>query len=484
MGCGQAGEAEILAKNLTTLRKCSDDLVECRKKLHGGRLDSFMNQRGAVNYWYFIGMVVLAVVMVTFLQVVMKQKPTTVSMDLKVHKSGRYLERADGRSFFWQGEPSPDLSKLSRDYLKTRKEAGVSVLIGPWLGALDDSQSEAFLGGDPTRPNENWFKELDRVARDAEELDLYVAPVVLGESFRNGLYDVESARSCGKILGERYRERSNIVWIVAKDYDSYGQSQYKIFNALAEGIREGNGGRQLMTLWPSKTGTPGTFWQGVPWVAFNIVETPDSSVPVWMLAEMDYMRQPAKPIVVSLSPLAGKTHVLSIAPSGEVPGKKRDPDLEWRKNAYRSLFAGAMGLISGPGGNEGQRRQLRNLIESRPISQRIPDNRLLESEAFLYDGTRFQAAADIMGSYAFVYVPHSSWKVKVRLDRMFSKKIKAWWFNPRDGAAAAIGEYEKLEVTEFTCPPEGPDWVLVLDDAVKNYPPPGQPVVEKAAKVP
>jgi hypothetical protein len=51
----------------------------------------------------------------------------------------------------------------------------------------------------------------------------------------------------------------------------------------------------------------------------------------------------------------------------------------------------------------------------------------------------------------------------------------AWWWNPRDGKATAIGELTNQGEREFTPPDPGEalDWVLVLDDAAQGYPPPG-----------
>jgi hypothetical protein len=54
---------------------------------------------------------------------------------------------------------------------------------------------------------------------------------------------------------------------------------------------------------------------------------------------------------------------------------------------------------------------------------------------------------------------------------------KAWWFDPRTGKAEVIGEFPTKGERRFAPPAAGEllDWVLVLDDASKNYPPPGQP---------
>ena len=63
----------------------------------------------------------------------------------------------------------------------------------------------------------------------------------------------------------------------------------------------------------------------------------------------------------------------------------------------------------------------------------------------------------------------------VAMDKISGPKVKAWWFNPRNGKATAIGEFPNTGTRRFTPPDAGEllDWVLVLDDAAKNYPEPG-----------
>jgi len=54
--------------------------------------------------------------------------------------------------------------------------------------------------------------------------------------------------------------------------------------------------------------------------------------------------------------------------------------------------------------------------------------------------------------------------------------VKAWWFNPRNGQATEIREMPNTGNRRFTPPDQGEilDWMLVLDDASRNYPSPGQ----------
>ena len=121
----------------------------------------------------------------------------------------------------------------------------------------------------------------------------------------------------------------------------------------------------------------------------------------------------------------------------------------------------------------------RRLLESRPFLTRIPDDSVIvEAQvktAVPGMGTRhFAATRDESGSYAMVYSPVGR-AFKVRMEKISGAKVKAWWFNPRDGKATAIGEFENKGEREFVSPDKGElvDWVLVLDDAAKNFPPPG-----------
>ena len=125
----------------------------------------------------------------------------------------------------------------------------------------------------------------------------------------------------------------------------------------------------------------------------------------------------------------------------------------------------------------------RHLIESRPFLTRIPDDSVIVTAdpASSVPGAgmkRYVATRDSEGSYAMVYVPTGR-PFKVKMDKITGGKVKAWWFNPRTGKAALIGEFANVGERQFTPPDVGEnlDWVLVLDDASKRFPPPG--VVKK-----
>jgi hypothetical protein len=85
------------------------------------------------------------------------------------------------------------------------------------------------------------------------------------------------------------------------------------------------------------------------------------------------------------------------------------------------------------------------------------------------------ATRDSSGRYALIYAPVGR-AFKVHMDKLAGARVKAWWYNPRTGGAAEAGEFPNTGEREFVPPDKGEllDWVLVLDGAAKDFPPPGQ----------
>jgi len=88
---------------------------------------------------------------------------------------------------------------------------------------------------------------------------------------------------------------------------------------------------------------------------------------------------------------------------------------------------------------------------------------------------RFVATRDSAGTYAMVYAPVGR-PFTVRMSAIKGPQVRACWFNPRTGAAVAIGTFPSTTERTFTPPDPGEllDWILVLDDAAEGYPLPGQ----------
>ncbi len=122
----------------------------------------------------------------------------------------------------------------------------------------------------------------------------------------------------------------------------------------------------------------------------------------------------------------------------------------------------------------------KNLLLSRPFLTRIPDPSLVVAEKVITsvpgEGRyRFASTRDEEGSYIMVYVPAGR-SFSVNTSAMNAPKIKAWWYNPRNGKALLLGTYTNAGIHHFTPPEPGEalDWVLVIDDVSRKYGPPGK----------
>ena len=64
---------------------------------------------------------------------------------------------------------------------------------------------------------------------------------------------------------------------------------------------------------------------------------------------------------------------------------------------------------------------------------------------------------------------------EVRMGKITGGKVRCWWYDPRTGEAQEIGTFPNTGTRKFRSPDKGDglDWILVLDDAAKKYPPPG-----------
>jgi len=118
-------------------------------------------------------------------------------------------------------------------------------------------------------------------------------------------------------------------------------------------------------------------------------------------------------------------------------------------------------------------------MESRPFLNRIPAPSLVVGDPGKgLDHVVATQGAD--GSYAMVYLPRAQ-PVTIALGRLSGERVRGWWFNPRTGVAEAAGEFERRGEGEFSPPGsgDGQDWVLVLDDASRDLPPPAHPALTK-----
>lgn len=439
---------------------------------------------------------------------------------LRVSGNHRFLIKEDGSPFFYLADTAWALvARLKREdvdlYLRDRASKGFTVIQAvalPW-GALAGGNAygdKAFLDEGVSRPNGAYFRHVDYVVDKAESLGMYVGLLPLWGSayLRPGsrLLDKSSAFSYGKFLGSRYRDKA-IIWILGGDI--VGKGIEEIERSLAEGLSAGDGGSHLKTyhpLGPAYSKGPDFEWRGTTssmwfhndaWLDFNMMQSGHSiRNRNYDLIAADYALAPPKPIIDGESGYENITDSLRRAGSGARKVAAHDV----RRYAYIAVFAGAAGHTYGcneiypfwspgqpkaPWGDDlpwqealklpgaSQVRYVRSLMESRPYLIRIPDQTLIDGDA-LATTDRIQATRASDGSYAFVYTS-SGKAVTVRMDKLSGSKVQAYWFDPRKGTTTRAGAWPAKGTRQFTPPShgEGNDWVLVLDDMARRFPPPG-----------
>ena len=101
----------------------------------------------------------------------------------------------------------------------------------------------------------------------------------------------------GKWLGARYRDQPNIIWVNGGDRIPTGFED--TYRALAEGLREGDGGAHLITYHPCGWRSSGQFWHQEPWLDFNMIQTWTDWAKIYPAVAAEYARTPIKPVVLA-----------------------------------------------------------------------------------------------------------------------------------------------------------------------------------------
>ncbi len=445
---------------------------------------------------------------------------------LRVHAEGRFLQTDDGRPFFWLGDTAWELfHRLNREeaihYLETRARQEFNVVQAVALAELDGLRVPnayghvPFEGLDPTRPAErpgpdnDYWDHVDFIVRAANERGIYIGFLpTWGDKWTSAaggagpvIFHPTNALAYGRWLGRRYRE-AGLVWILGGDRTVDTPEHRAIIAAMANGLREGDGGAHLITFHPRGGRSSSEWFHTADWLDFNMRQNGHDAVwPAYARTALDYHRRPVKPVldgepIYEGHPVGFRANEHGVSLAADV-----------RRALYWNLCAGAFGHTYGhhsvwqmwsagrrpinapilewreaihePGAD--QMRHARRLFESRPFFTRIPDDSLIEPHPHNTNAVpgaglrRLAATRDRDGRWAMVYVPCAR-PFRVNPAPLRNGRWVAWWYDPRTGEAARIGEFDRSALPVFTPPTPGEmlDWVLVLDEAAQGWPPPGR----------
>jgi len=433
---------------------------------------------------------------------------------LRVSQNRRFLIKEDGTPFFWLADTAWELfHRLNREeaehYLATRAQQKFTVIQAVALSEFDGLTVPNAYGRvplqknscgeyDPTLPDiskgdngYSYWDHVDFIIDKAASLELYIALLpTWGDKYNKAwgkgpvIFDQYNARVYGRWLGQRYKDRPNIIWVLGGDRPLTTAKHFAVVRTMAEGLKEGDGGTHIMTFHPMGGYSSSYHVHEEEWLDFNMIQSSHGALntPNYRLVSDDYGLTPVKPT------LDGEP-CYEDHPIGFKPENGYFDAADVRKAAYWGVFAGAAGHTYGhhcvwsmctkpepyfimrweqaimrPGAE--QMKYLRALVESRPFLERIPDQSLIAEN---YEGANHLRATRGI-DYAFIYSPNGL-EIKVNMGKISGKKVRAYWYDPREGSTAFIGEYDNEGVHSFMPPSSGRgnDWVLVLDDVSRGY---------------
>lgn len=430
---------------------------------------------------------------------------------LVVSDNKRFIIFEDGTPFFYLGDTAWELfHRLNKSdaekYLENRRSKGFTVIQAVVLAELDGLKVPNANGdlplfeNDPLKPNGKYFEYVDWVIKKAERKGLFIGLLpTWGDKVESKILNINNGYKYGQWIAERYKNYPNIIWINGGDRAGKPET-IPVWDAIAQGIKSIDK-NHLMSYHPDGRNGSSTSYHNSEWLDFNMRQNGHSAsyTESYLNTKKDYNLSPAKPVIDG-EPIYEDIGILFDPIKN---GFANAADV--RRPLYWNLFSGAFGhtygnnavwqmwtpertpmfspflswdkAINQPGAE--QMQYARWLLESRPFITRIPDDLIIISDTIstLIPGAginRFVATRDITGTYALIYVPVGR-PFKVNMEVVKSKIVKCWWYNPRNGKADLIGSFSNTGQREFNSPDRGEniDWILVIDDASKNYPSPG-----------
>lgn len=429
---------------------------------------------------------------------------------LRISENGRYFVTKEGKPFTFIADTVWTMPQRIKwddaDYfMKTRKRQGFTVL---QIVALDPerdvemrspSGDKALLNDDLRTPNERYFSYLDRILDMAESYGFYVlllpvwGQLVVGENWMGETFPKtvteENAYGYGEWIGNRYKDRKNILWCLGGDRQPIHKGvDYKmVWRKMAEGLAKGVLGKELHYNCPDpawkdilityhachemETGECSTmsYWTDEEaWIRFIMLQSGHGITPKnYELVAKEYNRENIMPV------WDGEPAYEMMPTTWPV---MTDFHGSWmvRKRAYFSLLAGSFGHTYGhcsvwcsiserekddmchytwyealDSEGSGQIRHLRAFMDDLQIMTCIPCQELLPEEKEGTDNDQhIQACISPEEDFICVYLP-SGGEVSVLVERLSEKEVWLWWYDPREGIFRRWdAESKELKTTE------------------------------------
>lgn len=391
----------------------------------------------------------------------------------------RYFTDQTGNPVFWLGDTQWELFRMfnasqATGILKDRQAKGFNIILIMLLGvetwrvipgaqisyANLDGESP-WIGGDPLRPNEIYFRHVDELIRLGERFD---QAFVIGiyHQWHKEIITLEKARPWARWVARRYRDVPNLIWSM---YPQATDAFIPVCRELAAGLQEGDHGTHLISMHPDPSVASSSFMHDETWLAYNMIQTWNTYDQIHPAVTADYLRFPIKPVVLAEGGYEG------------VASNQLQKAHAIRKQAYWTQLAGGHYVyghndawvapqrwgewIDAPGSI--QLKVFKEIITSLDSWwDLVPDQSLFVSG----EGSGFKlntAARSADGRWMLIYLSEPG-TVSIRLDEFpSSRQVKASWIDPTNGNHHWIDRFNHMGSILFALPTGWEDGLLLVE---------------------
>ncbi len=335
-------------------------------------------------------------------------------------------------------------------------------------------------------PNANYFTNLDYVINRANYYGIccFCYPLYDGFGAVNWYGQMvgnstTTLSNYGWFMGSRYASFSNIVWVGAGDYDEPLTNGKCLWDYVANGLTNADR-NHLLTAQPVRT-TAATYYD---FCSLN------SSYPACFSYVQSAANYAASPTLASFlrEPYYAGPFATCTLPQCS--------DQNERQFAYWAAFSGESGCMvsaaiyayfPGVSGSDGlwstnlvcafstNYPNIAKLMLNRNWTNFVPDTgHTVCTSGYGTSGNidYITTERESHGYTVLSYIPQDTMTPTIAMSQIAGTAANAWWWNPSNNAATYINQYQTVGSKTFT-PPGTNDWVLVIDSAQQNFPPPG-----------
>jgi hypothetical protein len=393
---------------------------------------------------------------------------------VKVSENSRYIVDANGRPVFWLGTTQWEIFRgytlEEANLILQRSGANGFVFVQAMLMGVGDGTKpnvhgqKPWINDDPLTPNEEYFKNVDAVLRLAGESHVAISMTLYHQRYRKAI-TLEKARAWAKWLARRYKDVPQIVWSMTPE----ARAEFvPILRELAAGLREGDGGRHLITFKPDPSPFTSSFIHAEDWLDFNSMQTWKWANLIYPMVTTDYNQAPVKPVLMAEGAYeAGTEYGFEVTP------------LWVRRQAYYSYLAGAhhtyghndswrvlptwKKALDAPGAVQ-MGVLKKTLLARKEWWLLVPDQSVLATGGETRGDLLHLAARHRDGKWVMVYLADKA-DFSVRMDKLAAPDVNALWVNPKTGDATPIGRLSNTGVKAFSTPDGWEDAILILESA-------------------